>query len=111
MDATPETGTLEDVLAVERELAERVGSERRNAARWLEEEKREIDETAQSELARIQREAQENENAAKNAARANAAAIVERSIALAASLEALDDAHLKPIVRKHLAGIVPGAPP
>ncbi len=32
MDATPETGTLENVLAVERELAERVGFERRNAA-------------------------------------------------------------------------------
>jgi uncharacterized protein YpuA (DUF1002 family) len=112
MDATRQSsGTLDDVLTVESELAERIGSERRNAARWLTERKCEIDEASRSELAEIQRVAKENEEAAKKAAAANAAAIVERSIALAARLQALDDAQLGSIVRKHLAAILPGAAP
>jgi hypothetical protein len=54
MDATrPEAGPLESLLAVERELAELIGSERRKAAQWLEERKREIDATAKAELARL----------------------------------------------------------
>ena len=112
MDATrAEAGPLESVLAVERELAELIGSERRKAAQWLEERKREIDETAKAELVRLQHDAQENEEAAKKAGAEHAAAIVEQSRTLAGRLETLDDDRLRPIVRKHLAWIVPGATP
>jgi len=105
MDRDP----LEDVLAVEREIAGLLGTERGKAAQWLEERKAEIDAAAQTELARIEQNARDGEEAAKRAAAAKAAAIVERAGSVAARIEALDDARLAPLVARHVAAILPGA--
>lgn len=106
--AIPPSGSLDDVLAVERELAELMAAERGKAARWLEERRGEIASAAKAEHARIEQSVREQEAAAGNAAAGEAAVLVEQSRALARRIEALDDTRLGPIVRKHLAGIVPG---
>ncbi|HEX6639979.1 MAG TPA: hypothetical protein VF215_02645 [Thermoanaerobaculia bacterium] len=107
--AIPRTdSSLDDVLAVERELAELMGAERRKAARWLEERRREIESTAKAELRRLEQSAREDEETAKKSAAEKAAVIVEQSGSIARRIEALDDARLGPIVRKHLACLVPG---
>ena len=100
---------LEDVLAVECEIADRIGAERANAARWLEERKREIDEAAEAERASRVRLEAANDDAARKAGAAKAAAIVEQANSFATRLQSIDDARLEPIVRKHLAFLVPGA--
>jgi hypothetical protein len=101
---------LEDVLTVEREIAELLGNERTKAAQWLEEQKRDIDAAAQTELAHIEQNAHGGEETARRAAAANAAAIVERARAFAARIDALEDARLAPLVLEHLSFILPGAP-
>lgn len=107
--AIPRTdSSLDDVLAVERELAELMGTERRKAARWLEERRREIDSAAKVERERLEHSAREDEDTATKSAAEKAAVIVEQSVSLARRIEALDDARLSPIVRKHLACLVPG---
>lgn len=107
--AIPRTGSsLDDVLDVERELAELMGAERQKAARWLAERRGEIDSAAKAEVERIERSAREDEETAKKAAAEKAGGIVEQSESVARRMEALDDARLAPIVRKHLACIVPG---
>jgi flagellar biosynthesis/type III secretory pathway protein FliH len=99
---------LEDVLTAEREIAELLGTERHKAALWLEERKREIDAAEQTELAAIEQDARAGEETARRAATGKAKAIVEQARALAARLEALDDARLVPVVGRHIASILPG---
>lgn len=105
MDRDP----LEDVLTVEREIADLLGTERGKAAIWLEERKREIDAAAQTELEHIEQKARDDEEVAKRAAAGKAAAIVERAESFVARIEALDDARLAPLVRKSIGSILPGA--
>lgn len=106
--AIPRTdSSLDDVLGVERELAELMGAERRKAARWLEERKREIESAAKVERERLEHSAREDEENAKNTTAENAAVIVEQSVSIARRIDALDDARLAPIVRKHLGCLVP----
>jgi hypothetical protein len=102
---------LEDILAVEREIAEMIGAEQSKAVRWLDESKQAIDREARAELARLHEVAVQDEIAAKKAAAEQAAGLIEQSKSLACRIEALADAQLRPIVSKHLASIIPGAKP
>jgi hypothetical protein len=102
---------LEDILAVEREIAEMIGAEQSKAVRWLDESKQAIDRDARAELARLQEAAAQDEIAAKKVAAEQAAGLIEQSRSVARRIEALDDAQLRPIVSKHLTSIVPGAKP
>lgn len=105
MDRDP----LEDVLTVEREIADLLGTARGKAALWLEEQKRNIDAAGRTELEHIEQDARDGEEAAKRAAAEKATVIVERAESFVARIEALDDARLAPLVRKHIGSILPGA--
>jgi hypothetical protein len=103
---------LDDILAVERELAGKVDSERTKAGRRLEETRGQIDESMQAELARLREEAARDEQAAEQAAAARAKEIVERAQSLSDRLAHLDEARLRDLVWKSMAStILPGATP
>lgn len=102
---------LQDILALERDIAVRLDAERTKAAHWLEQATREIDEAAQADAARLKASAAAEEAAAQAAAVEQAAAIVQQAHALAARAEQPGEDRLAPIVWKHLVAIVPGTAP
>ena len=99
--------TLAEILGVEQELRAQLDTEREQASRWLEQQRREIDLAHAARLAQLQAEAGQRREDALAAARESAAAIVRDAEAAAAAQSAVDDEHLRPLVRRHLAAILP----
>ena len=98
---------LDEIFVVEQQSAAQLDAERSKAILWLEQTAKEIDRTSQTEIEQLKSRAEENEAAAKAAASKKAAGIVESAKALAARIDALKDETLRPIVRQHIACIVP----
>ncbi|HUJ14238.1 MAG TPA: hypothetical protein VL284_10665 [Thermoanaerobaculia bacterium] len=98
---------LDEIFVIEQQSAAQLEAERSKAIAWLEQTAKEIDRTSQTEMEQLRSRAQENEAAAKAAASKKAAGIVDSAKALAARIDALKDETLQPIVRKHIACIVP----
>ena len=99
--------TLAQILGVERDIHAQLDAEHEQASRWLETARREIEQAHEARLAQLQAEMQHRREAALQAARARASALVMRA-ETAASLQALaSDDELRPLVRRHLAILVP----
>jgi hypothetical protein len=99
--------TLAEILGVEQELRAQLDAEREQASRWLEQQRREIDLAHASRVSRLQAEAGQRRELALAAARERAAAAVRDTQAAAAAQSAVGDEHMRPLVRRHLAAILP----
>lgn len=100
--------TLAEILGVEHELRERLDAEREQASRWLEQKRREIDLAHAARVSQLQSEAAQRRELALAAARERGAAVVRDTEAAAAAQSAVGDEHIRPLVRRHLAAILPG---
>ena len=100
---------LEDVMAVEREIARLADAEHSEADRWLAATKRDIDKNADDERARVLAEASRDDETAKMQASEKASPVVDDAKSVASRLDALDDDALRPFILKHLASLLPAA--
>lgn len=100
-------GTLAEILGVEQELRAQLDAEREKASHWLEQQRREIDLAHAVRLAQLRAEAGQQRETKLDAARDSAAAAVRDAVAAAAAQSAVGDEQLRPLVRRHLAAILP----
>jgi glutathione S-transferase len=103
-----EQDTLQEVFGIEREINSKLAAERQQVDQWLERTRSEIERATQSEIARLRARAAQDEKAANEAARDKAAESLRLAAAAAERVGGLDNAQLAPIVRQHLAAIMPG---
>ena len=99
--------TLAEILGVEQELRAELDAEREQASRWLEQQRREIDLAHAARVSRLQAEAGQQRESALAAARERAAAAARDTEAAAAEQSAVGDEFMRPLVRRHLAAILP----
>ena len=99
--------TLAEILGVEQELRAQLDAEREQASRWLEQQRREIDLAHAARVSQLQAEAGQRRELALAAARERAAATARDTEATAAAQSAVGDGHMRPLVRRHLAAILP----
>lgn len=99
--------TLAEILGVEQELRAQLDAEREQAGRWLEQQRREIDLAHAARLSQLQAEAGQRRELVLAAARERAAAAATDVEAAAAAQSAVGDEHLRLLVRRHLAAVLP----
>ena len=99
--------TLAEILGVEQELRAELDAEREKASRWLEQQRREIDQAHAARVSQLQVEAGQRRELSLAAARESAASVVRDAEAAAAAQAAAGDEQLRPLVRRHLAAILP----
>jgi hypothetical protein len=99
--------TLAEILGVEQELRAQLEAEREQAGRWLEQQRQEIDRAHAARVSQLQAEAGQRRELALAAARERAATAVRDTEAAAAAQSAVGDEQLRPLVRRHLAAILP----
>lgn len=99
---------LNAILDIEKDIAERLTAERAKAAQWLQQSKLDIEQSAQSENARLQVSTAQAEASARDVAAKHSAEIVQRARTSSSQLELFDPDRLKQLVWKHIAAIVPG---
>lgn len=101
--------TLAEILGVEKDIRVRLDAERKQADRWLENARRDLEQQHRESLAQVESAVAARRAAALQAARDRAAADVESAVAAAARVAELDDDVLRPMVRRHLAFLLPGS--
>jgi hypothetical protein len=99
--------TLAEILVVEQELRAQLDAEREQASRWLEQQRREIDRAHEARLSQLQAEAGQRREFALAAARERAVTAARDAEVAAAAQSAVGDEQLRPLVRRHLAAILP----
>jgi len=103
--------TLAEILRVEKELREQLDDEQARAAAWLAESRRELDAAHGRELEALEAAGAASEPAAAQAARDEAAQLLRAAQEAARLAEGLRPEDLRPVVRRHLAAILPGGLP
>lgn len=101
------TDILTTIIAVEREIEERLGAERRQAGEMLALLRSDLAAEALREEERLEASAQQAIGAARAEAEERAAGIVRRAADRGKELAALDDAHLAGIIMRHLVRVLP----
>ena len=102
-------GPLDEVFEAERSAATAIDAAHRDAAAWLAGEKAAIQQAADAEMAVLDDRHAADIGAGQSAAAARAAELVAAADAFAQQLQALTDEELRPIVNRHVAGLLPGA--
>ena len=102
--------TLEKVIAVERELDDRLAVERSKAEAWLEAVRRELEQSKASEIAALRESASKQRDATELAAREQADASFARDRAVVDRLRSVGDAELRRLLEQRLAALWPGRP-
>lgn len=105
-----ERDTLEEILAVEREIRATLESERDAAGRWIASARRDVEEHRLAEVARLEESTAQQEAAAQEAARMRAAEIIRQATRAAERIGRMTDEELVRFILPHLARIVPGGP-
>jgi hypothetical protein len=100
--------TLGEVLGIEREISKKLDAEKEQARLWLESARHEIEQAKLSEIARLNAGAAQDDEAAAKAARDKAAGILQQATTGCERIRGLEDVALRPIIREHLAAIIPG---
>lgn len=101
------TDILTTIVAVEREIEERLGAERRQAGEMLARLRSDLAAEAIREEERLAADAQQAIAAARAEAEERGADIVRRAAECGKQLAALDDAALEEIVMRHLVRVLP----
>lgn len=102
-----EQGTLKEVLEVERNISELLEKETARVRQWLEERQAAIEEDKLMAMADLEASAARQREEARASAEHEATRIVQEARSAADRSMSLDDAHLRPIVRHHIARILP----
>ena len=105
-----ERDTLEEILAVEKEIREKLEGDRDEASRWLAGIRREVEQDKLAEIVRLKESVAQQEKTAREAAQEKAQQIVQRATSAALRIERLHVDDLARRVRQHVACIVPGDP-
>ena len=100
-----EPGTLEEILAVEKQLRAELDAEQGKASRWLEAERREIETAHRAELEAIRQSGLAAESRARQAARETA--VARDAVAATFSVDRWPDEELRGRVRERISAIVP----
>ncbi|MDA8083284.1 MAG: hypothetical protein M0024_06475 [Nitrospiraceae bacterium] len=103
-----EDDVLSKVVAVEKEIQQRLELERTNAREWLEKTRAEQERKFLEEKTGIEKESDSLYGQAVKDAEARAAEMLDEAREEAARLEKEDDEVLARIVMKHIVGILPG---
>lgn len=106
-----EQDTLAEILRVEKELREQLDAERHRASEWLAATCRELDAAHQRDLAALQAAAPQGGPGAAGEASQQATQLIREAEAATRSLAGFQDDYLRPVVRRHLAVILPGGAP
>ena len=107
----PVEGPLAEVLDAEKAAAAAIAAAKLEAEAWLESERLAIAGATDAALKALAARAVENEAAARQQALTDAATMVTAAETFSRELSALSDGDLLPIVARHVASIIPGAPP
>ena len=102
-----EQGTLKEVLEVERQISEMLKTETERARIWLERREAEVEEARSKAAAELEASVARAKAAAKTSAEQEAIRILEQARSAADRALALNDAYLRPIVKSHIACILP----
>lgn len=103
--------TLAEILRVEKELREQLDEARARAGKWLAETRRELDASHEHELGALGAPGVAGEPAAAQAARDEAARLLAEAEGAARLAGRLGPEDLRPLLRRHLAAILPGGAP
>lgn len=107
-DKGTEKDILSTIVALEREIEERLVAEERRSGQFLCELKQQIDHESVREEERLKAALQQTVAAAEEEARERAADIVHGAAARAGRLTALDEGELERFIMRHLVRLVPG---
>jgi F0F1-type ATP synthase membrane subunit b/b' len=102
-----EQSTLSEILGVEQQIRARLDAEREQASQWLENARRDIERSYEAALARARADARQRQEAALQAARDRVAAAIRDAESVAAAQSIISDDALRPLVRRHLAELLP----
>jgi|MudIll2142460700_1097286.scaffolds.fasta_scaffold08177_1 hypothetical protein len=105
-----ERDTLEEILAVEKEIREKLERERDAASQWLAGIRHEVEQETLAEIVRLKESVAQQEKTAQEAAQEKAKQIVQLATSAALRIERLHVDDLARRVRQHVACIVPGDP-
>ena len=105
-----ERDTLEEILAVEKEIREKLERERDAASQWLAGIRHEVEQDKLAEIVRLKESVAQQEKTAQEAAQEKAKQIVQLATSAALRIERLHVDDLARRVRQHVACIVPGDP-
>lgn len=105
-----ERDTLEEILAVEKEIRDKLEGERGEASRWLAGIRHEVEQATLAETVRLKETVAREGEAAQQAAQEKANEILRRATSAAQRMEHMRDDDLARRVRRHLACIIPGDP-
>jgi hypothetical protein len=103
--------TLAEILRVEKELREQLDDEQARAAAWLAETRRRADAAHASALESLTAAGATGESASVRAARDEAGRLVAEARQAARLAGQMRPEDLQPLVRRHLAAILPGGAP
>lgn len=103
--------TLEEIVAVEKEIQARLAEEHRKAAVWVAAEREGITREAEAELAEARRQCQQRIAAAETGVGDEVIDLVRRAEDYAARLKSLSEEKLRERVTGHLQRLLPGKLP
>jgi len=106
-----EQDTLAEILCVEKELRRQLDDERARAEEWLAATRRELDAAHERELGALEAAGVAGEPAAARDASERAAQLLREAGDAARIAGGLRPGDLRPLVRRHLAAILPGGAP
>jgi len=106
-----EQDTLAEILRVEKELREQLDAERRRASEWLAATRRDLDAAHQRDLEALRAAAAQGDAGAAGEASQQAAQLIREAEEAARRADRCQPEDLRPVVRRHLAAILPGGAP
>lgn len=104
-----EQSTLQEILAVEKEIRERFDAERERAGQWLEDARREIEAAHRAEMAHLKEAAAQEDGAAQQRAREKAGQILRQAQDAITAVNGLSDEALRRRIAQCIGAIDPGA--
>jgi vacuolar-type H+-ATPase subunit H len=104
-----DNGILTDIIAVEKEVRERLDAERERAAARLEQIRNDLEENLRREEERLRQSLGDALSAARNEAEHNAALLEREAAEQSERLARIDDLTLRRIVVEHLSRLMPEA--
>jgi hypothetical protein len=97
-----EQNTLADILGVEREIRDKLDVEREKASKWLENARREIEQSHLAGTGRLRESGEQGDQEAKRAAADKAADIVRQAENAVREIDRHEDDDLRRLLRRHL---------
>ena len=108
-DTSMEKDVLSTIIEIEKEIEERLDSERRKAVQWLDSAKKEIEVELAANVRELKDSLMESVDIARENAEKQASAILSEAAKQSRLLSEIGDETLKRIITEHLCRILPGS--